>query len=83
MSVNPKTKVTTKKKTKKPPLKRRGKRATPKRKKVAENMTNEYLDRQAQKLRDVMEFVNYNDPAQERYGMKLIDRQMKALEKKK
>lgn len=67
-------KSTTKKKTGK-------KKSSPKRKRVAENMTNEYLDRQAQKLRDVAMFVDYN--TNEKYGVKLNNREMKTLELKK
>lgn len=78
-----KSKVTAVKTKKKRPLKGRGKKTTVKRKKVAENITNEYLDKQAQKFRDASLFVNYNDPAQEKYGMKLIHREMTALERKK
>jgi hypothetical protein len=51
------------------------------RKRVAENITNEYLDRQAQKLRDVASFVDYNK--NEKYGLKLLYREMKTLERKK
>ena len=78
-----KSKVSTTKTKKKRPLKARGKKATPKRKKVAENISNSYLDKQAQKFRDISQFVNYNDPKQEQYGMKLLYREMRALERKK